>query len=170
MTVNFSYKRVPEQSRWAKYVPMANRHASTLWEFAFDVAAGYTDSKSNQAEVERIREWFKGDFPGRDVDVEEVFPDVTSRLFWSRVFFDVAAKIIRRQLGNQDTQYWQSGAVHRAYGVALLLAEAARDGTPPLPQDRPLTIDEEDEAKWRADEAARYQTRRVRPSAEPPAP
>jgi hypothetical protein len=69
-------------------------------------------------------------WPGRDMDIEEDFPDVGERKFWSQAFFDTARDIFDRSVGNHEYSFWQAQSIWQAYGVGVLFEESVRDFEP----------------------------------------
>ena len=105
------------------HLHIPNREARGIIEFAIDTARSYGEATSKAEEVQRIAEWYEEQFfDGMGIDVAELFPDVASRRFWCRVFFDVARRVFRRELGNRDVSFWQTKYLQRGDCRAYALA------------------------------------------------
>lgn len=80
------------------------------------------------------------------IDLGELFPNIESRRFWCRVFFDVARRIFRRELGNRDVGFWQTSCICDAITIGRMLLQAAKDIEPKW--KGPIAMDWADEAAW----------------------
>jgi len=69
-------------------------------------------------------------WPGRDVDLEQDFPTIPERKFWSRVFFEIARAIFERKIGVHAQTYWQAQRIYLAYGLGNLFQESVREIEP----------------------------------------
>jgi hypothetical protein len=69
-------------------------------------------------------------FPGRGIDIDEDFPEISERKFWSRIFFDLSRAIFDRKVGLHDHSFWQAQAIHQAHAAGLIFEYAVRDNEP----------------------------------------
>ena len=56
-----------------------------------------------------------------DEEVDSLFPSAEEKLFWGAALFELADRIYRREMGNQDNQEWQVSTIWAAYDLARLL-------------------------------------------------
>jgi len=112
------------------WVQLNNRQFSNLIAFAIEVAqASVVDSEVVYVDrMKRMRDeclW-----PGRGIEIEEDFPDIPERKFWSRIFLDTSRAIFEREVGSHEHTYWQAQAIHQAHSTGLLFECAVRDSEP----------------------------------------
>ena len=113
-----------------QYLWVSNRRLSSLIAFALEVAATDATTDAEKEYVNKLKDWDeKEHWPGCGFDLHERFPTVDEKKFWSRCFFNVARRIFRREIGNQDIQFWQCGAMGDAYITARLLTGAVQKET-----------------------------------------
>jgi hypothetical protein len=129
------------------HLHVQNREARGLIKFAIDTARSYEDA-TNNAELIRYIDYLYYDYNCylMDINVAELFPDITSRRFWCRVFFDVARRVFRRELGNRDASFWQTKYICNAVVVGRMLLQAAKDINPKW--EGPVPLDWADEEAW----------------------
>lgn len=60
-----------------------------------------------------------------DLSAEELFGGALELAFWSTVFIEVAERVYRRQIGNQEDQSWQVSTIWAAFGLGRLLDQTA---------------------------------------------
>lgn len=106
---------------------VANRRLDTLIEFALQVGAERQMGSEFVAKLQRFRDEA---FPGINFDLKERFPTLEEQKFWATCFFDVAQRIFLRQLGNQDVDTWQAGAITDAHTIARELLSQVRAADP----------------------------------------
>lgn len=124
-----------------------NREARGLIEFAIDTARSYGEAASDAGEIKRISDWYGDQFwDGMAIDVATLFPDIGSRRFWCRVFFDLARRVFRRELGNSDVSFWQAKYIGNAVIVGRMLLQAAKDLD--AKWEGPMPMDWADEVAW----------------------
>lgn len=115
------------QDRW---VQLNNAQFSRLIDWAI-VVAEQTATDAEHAFVERMQRLRDECFwPGRGIDVEDDFPEVTELKFWCRVFFDASRAIFDRTLGVHEHSFWQAQAIHQMYASGLLFEYAVRNTEP----------------------------------------
>jgi hypothetical protein len=142
---DFKYNSPSPDNPGRLHVP--NREARGLIEFAIDTARSYEDATSNDEEIWRIDDWYEKQFyDGMIIDIAELAPDVASRRFWCRAFFDVARRVFRRELGNREVSFWHIRYICNAVIVGRMLLQAARDIDPKW--EGPMPLDWADEAAW----------------------
>lgn len=130
------------------HLHVQNREARGLIEFAIETAQSYEEAASNAEEIRRIADWYGGQFwDGMGIDVAELFPDIVARRFWCRVFFDLARRVFRREMGNRDVNFWQTKYICNAIIVGRMLLQAAKDIDPKW--KGPMPLDWADEAEHR---------------------
>ena len=113
-----------------QYLWVANRRLSSLVAFALEVARDDATTEQEKEYVAKLKRWDeKEHWPGCGFDLHERFPTVDEKKFWSRCFFNVARRIFRRELGNQDIHFWQCGAIGDAYVTARMLTSAVQKET-----------------------------------------
>lgn len=126
-------------------VRLNNRQFSTLIAFAIEIAE-CTVAGGESVYLDRMKELNHSCFwPGRGIDIQEDFPDLDERKFWSRVFLDTARAIFDRSIGHHDHSFWQVQAIYQAHGTGLLFEYAVR----------------ESERQWSADSIDRREFSRV---------
>ncbi len=110
-----------------QWVQLNNRQFSRLIDFAIEIAER-TATPDDVAFVERMKKLNDECFwPGRGIEIEEDFPDITERKFWCRVFFDTSRAVFDRTIGLHEHSFWQAQAIHQAHGTGLLFEYAVRD-------------------------------------------
>ena len=113
-----------------QYLWVSNRRLGSLVSFALEVAADDATTDDEKSYVAKLKNWDdKEHYPGCGFDLHERFPTVGEKKFWSRCFFNVARRIFRREIGNQDIEFWQSGAIGDAYVAARMLTSAVQRET-----------------------------------------
>jgi len=65
-------------------------------------------------------------WPGRGIEVEEDFPDLSERNFWSGMFFDMSRAIFDRRVGIHKHSFWQAQAIHQSHASGLLFEYSVR--------------------------------------------
>ena len=129
------------------HLRIQNREARGLIEFAIDTARSYEVAASDDAEIRRVSDWYEAEFwDGMQVNFAELFPDIASRRFWCRAFFDTARRVFRRELGNRDVSFWQARYLCNAGILGRMLLQAAKDIDPEW--TGPMPLDWADEAAW----------------------
>jgi hypothetical protein len=104
-----------------------NRQFYSLIEFAIEVGQKTATTDEERQIVDRMIDLRdKEFFPGRDLDIEEDFPDLNERKYWARVFLDTARAIFGREVGVHEYSFWQAQCIYQAYGVGLLFEQAVR--------------------------------------------
>lgn len=113
-----------------QYLSVANRRLSSLITFVLEVAADAAATEQEKGYVAKLKHWDeKEQWPGCGFALHERFPTVDEKKFWSRCFFNVARSIFRREIGNQDSQFWQCAAIGDAYVTARMLTSAVQKDT-----------------------------------------
>jgi hypothetical protein len=119
MSSNIYYEN---ESLW-----VSNARFRTLIEFALEVGEKCTVSPEEKELVQKLRE--EADtilFNGCEFDLNERFATVASRKFWARVFFEVSRRIFLRQIGNQETDSWQTSAICDTHWIGRILVRAVQ--------------------------------------------
>jgi hypothetical protein len=107
-------------------VELNNRQFANLIDFA--IAIGERSAASGGPYVDRMKKMRDEFFwPGRGIAIEEDFPDISERKFWSCVFFDASRAIFDRTVGVHEHSFWQARAIHQAHSAGLLFELAVRD-------------------------------------------
>ncbi|MCP4098393.1 MAG: hypothetical protein GY748_19365 [Planctomycetaceae bacterium] len=113
-----------------QYLWVANRRLSSLIAFVLEVASDDAGTDEEKGYVAKLKKWDETEhWPGCGFDLHERFPTVDEKQFWSRCFFNVARRIFRHEIGNQDIQFWQCGAIGDAYVTARMLTSAIQKET-----------------------------------------
>lgn len=113
-----------------QYLWIANRRLGSLITFVLQVASDAATTEQELEYVAKLKLWDEKDhWPGCGFDLQERFPTVDEKKFWSRCFFDVARRIFRREIGNQDIQFWQCGVIGDAYVTARMLTSSIQKET-----------------------------------------
>lgn len=113
-----------------QYLWVANRRLSSLVAFVLEVGVLTATNAEEQGYVAKLKNWDKTEhYPGCGFDLNERFPNVDEKKFWSRCFFNVARGIFLREIGQQDVQFWQSAAIGDAYIIARMLTSAIQKET-----------------------------------------
>jgi hypothetical protein len=121
MASDISYK---DERFW-----VSNQRLSTLIDFALEVGGRTGLASAEKASVERLRKEDESGqlFPGCSFDLDERFPTVEEKIFWARVFSEVAQDIFLRRLGNHEIDTWQASAICDAKLIARMLEDAVRN-------------------------------------------
>lgn len=106
---------------------VANRRLDTLIEFALQVGA---ERGIGSEFIARLRQFQDEAFPGINFDLKGRFPTLDEQKFWATCFFDVGQRIFLRQLGNQDIDSWQAGAITDAHTIARELLSQVQAADP----------------------------------------
>jgi hypothetical protein len=110
-----------------QYFWVANSRLSTLIEFALEVGQNLASTPQEAELVARLRRDEDEDlFPGCSFDLGERFPTLPSKMFWARVFREVAHQIFLRQLGNEEIDSWQASTIGDACLIDHMLTHAVR--------------------------------------------
>jgi hypothetical protein len=113
-----------------QYLWVANWRLSSLIAFVLEVASDAATTEHEKEYVAKLKNWDeKEHWPGCGFDLHERFPTVDEKKFWSSCFFNMARRIFRREIGNQDIQFWQCGAIGDAYVTARMLTSAIQKET-----------------------------------------
>lgn len=113
-----------------QYLWVANQRLSSLITFVLEVANDTAATDAEREYVAKLKHWDKtGHWPGCGFDLHERFPSVGEKQFWSRCFFDVARRVFRREIGNQEVQFWQCSAIGDAYVTARMLTSAVQNAS-----------------------------------------
>lgn len=108
-----------------QYLWVANRRLGALVTFALQVGAELASTDEERSFVAKLQSWNETEhWPGCGFDLNERFPALSEKKFWAKCFFDVARQIFRRQIGNQEIEFWQSGTIGDAYVTARMLCSA----------------------------------------------
>lgn len=110
-----------------QFLWVSNKRLSSLITFAVQVGAELARSDVERSWVEKLRQFEAQVWPGIDFDLDERFPCIEEKKFWTRVFDDVARRIFLRQLGNHEITFWQSSAIGDAYIIARMLTGAVQE-------------------------------------------
>ena len=106
---------------------VSNQRFDFLIKFGLEVAEKSAASETERNFVGALRGRTDAFFPGYDFPIEGEFPSRDERKFWSRVFFDLAHLIFRREIGNQDTTFWQYSAVGDAYLLGRMITRSVQE-------------------------------------------
>jgi hypothetical protein len=60
-----------------------------------------------------------------DFAAEELFGGALELAYWAAIFFEVAERVYRRAVGNQQDQTWQVATIWAAFGLGRLLDQTA---------------------------------------------
>jgi hypothetical protein len=88
--------------------------------FACEVALEKADTEQERDWVSRLKNLVEERYT-IDEDVDALFPSAEQKQFWGAVLFELADRIYRREVGNQDNQVWQVATIWAAYDLARLL-------------------------------------------------
>lgn len=109
-------------------VPVNNMQFSRLIRFAVELADQMAKG-DERLFVEHMKHLDGHEFwPGRGTDIEEDFPDVSERKFWTRIFLDLSRLIFERKIGKHEHFFWQAQCIHQAHSIGLLFEDAVRVG------------------------------------------
>ena len=113
-----------------RFVQLNNMQFARLIYFAIEVGEGAA-CDGEIAFVERMKQLNSEAFwPGRGIAIEEDFPNVDERKFWSRVFLDASRAIFDRTIGIHEHEFWQAQAIHQAHATGLLFEYSVREVEP----------------------------------------
>jgi hypothetical protein len=121
-----------------QFIWVSNQRFAALIEFAIQIGEQTATTPDERAAVARLRKAGEAFYPGYDFHLDREFITLDERKFWARCFHDVARAIFLRQVGEHDTEFWQSGAIGDAYLIGRLLTQAVREveqGWSPTTQD-----------------------------------
>lgn len=110
-----------------QFLWVSNQRLASLLSFALVVGSETAGLDAERGWVEKLRHFEEQAWPGIGFDLNEQFPDIEEKKFWTRVFIDVARRIFLRQLGNQEVTFWQSSAIGDAYVTARMLMRAVQE-------------------------------------------
>jgi hypothetical protein len=88
--------------------------------FACEVALERADSEQERDWVSRLKNLVEERYT-IDEPVDALFPSAEEKQFWGVVLFELADRIYRREVGNQDNHEWQVATIWAAYDLARLL-------------------------------------------------
>lgn len=110
-----------EQNLW-----ICNQQLDRLLKLALRLCDSTTLTDEEKAWVSKLREFDTESWSGMDFDLEERFPTIPEKKFWSVIYHNVARRVFLRELGSHDTTYWQSSVIGDAYFIARLLTSAVQ--------------------------------------------
>ncbi len=113
-----------------QYVCVSNRQLFDLVELALQVGNDCATSSTEREFVDRLRHWLNDEsWPGIGFDLDEHFPTLDEKKFWSRCFYDLSRRIFRREIGENanGNTVWQPSMIGDAYIVARLLTRAVQE-------------------------------------------
>jgi hypothetical protein len=110
-----------------QFLWVSNSRLFNQIDFALQVGGEAARTDAERDSVEKLRQFQQYAWPGIGFDLDERFPTVDEKKFWSRVFHDVARRIFLRQLGNHEVTFWQSSAIGDAYVTARMLTRAVQE-------------------------------------------
>ena len=113
-------------------VQCSNGGLAALIAWSLEVGADMASTKYQFRECNRLSTMHaNGEFwRGRDLDIEDVYPEVEQQKFWSIVFNEIAERIFRREIGHQEQQDWQAWMIYKAISVSRLFVEAVHGCEP----------------------------------------
>ena len=106
---------------------VSNRRFSALITFGLQVGAKSASTETERSYVSGLRKRREAFYPGYDLGIESEFSSREERKFWARVFFDLAYLIFRKEVGKQDTAFWQYSAVGDAYLLARMITRSVQE-------------------------------------------
>lgn len=106
---------------------VSNQRFHSLVEFGLEIGQKSAATETERAFVAGLRARSDAFFPGYDLAIEREFPSREERKFWARVFFDLAYLIFRREVGAQDTTFWQYSAVGDAYLLGRMITRSVQE-------------------------------------------
>src|SRR5690242_18745989 len=74
------------------FVQLNNMQFSRLIDFGIEIANRSSSDEERQF-VERMKRLCDSFWPGRGIKIEDDFPELPERKFWSRIFFDTSRAI-----------------------------------------------------------------------------
>lgn len=98
----------------------------SLIEFAIAVGTELAQTNEEGAWVHALTEFRNRMWPGMDLDVDALFPNLAQKKFWARVFHEVARDVFLRKLGNHTVTFWQTGTIANSFVIARFLVAAVR--------------------------------------------
>lgn len=106
---------------------VSNSRFDALVDFGSEVGERTAISDEEKSYILRLKERKANFYPGYDLAIETEFPSKEERKFWARVFYDLAHLIFCRQIGNQDTTFWQYSAIGDAYLLGRMIARSVQE-------------------------------------------
>jgi hypothetical protein len=104
---------------------VSNRRFFAHISFAQEVAVELAETDQQKCFVSDFKRWWDTEFfNGFDFDLDHVFPSIDQKKFWAICFQELAHRIYRREIGNQDDQTWQPTAIGDAYMTSRMLVDA----------------------------------------------
>ncbi|WP_417386689.1 hypothetical protein [Gimesia sp.] len=111
-------------------IQMNHRQFSNVIQFTLELAESVakSDEKEHVVHMSQLRD--KEFWPGRGIQIENDFPKIIERKFWSKMFYDTARAVYNRDVGNHDHSYWQAQAIHQIYSTGQLFEYAVQQQEP----------------------------------------
>ena len=101
---------------------VSNKRFTSLISFAIQIASELATSSRETDYVAALNEAEAAMLPGYDLSIDEDFPSVDERLFWSKVFAEVAVRLAAGTVGSTNPPHeWRESATADAMAVSQLL-------------------------------------------------
>jgi hypothetical protein len=140
----------PNAPPWVpKYLSVQNRRGSAIMNLALQVGSERRGDIANPDEIDRVKQWMEAWYPGIHIDMASLFPTLESRRFWAGVFLDVGAKIFRRELGDQNVNFWQARGIYHVMTLAEMLLQMIQDMAPNSASTTVHSLDWTEERDWK---------------------
>lgn len=101
---------------------VSNMMFERVLDFGIELAESKSLTENENYWLNRLKKFLSSYGFSIDIDMNELFRIKDEKDFWSNIFFELADKIYKREIGNQDNQEWQVSTIWASYSLARLLA------------------------------------------------
>jgi hypothetical protein len=106
---------------------VSNMRFSSLIDFALEVGQKSAETDIEKTYISKLKEGSNAFYPGYDFAIEREFPSRDERKFWARIFFNLAHLVFCREIGNQETTFWQFSAIGDAYLFGRMITRSIQE-------------------------------------------
>ncbi len=112
------------------FIFVSNRQLFDIISLAIEFAKEITSDPAEQSMIITLKEWYDTEsFPGVSFDLEERFPSIEQKKFWSRCFNELGVCIFRRGVEEASVSSDRSYAnlIGNVYVMARLLIRSVQE-------------------------------------------
>jgi len=106
---------------------VSNQRFDSLIEFGLEVGQKTAGSEEERSYISGLNKKRAALYPGYDFAIESEFPSWNERKFWARVFFDLGHLVFLREIGNQESSFWQSSFVGDAHLLGRMITRSVQE-------------------------------------------